>query len=91
MKNLIGLFYLVLFLTLAVTGCQPGKDKSDQTESTEASDATDSTSNEHIAKVQYTCTMHPEVLEDEPGKCPKCGMDLMKKEGHAHDSTEHEQ
>jgi hypothetical protein len=33
------------------------------------------------AKVQYTCTMHPEVLSDKPGKCPKCGMALVKKAG----------
>jgi hypothetical protein len=32
------------------------------------------------AKVQYTCLMHPEVLSDKPGKCPKCGMTLVKKE-----------
>jgi hypothetical protein len=32
------------------------------------------------AKVQYTCTMHPEVLSDKPGKCPKCGMTLVKKD-----------
>jgi hypothetical protein len=32
------------------------------------------------AKVQYTCPMHPEVLSDKPGKCPKCGMTLVKKE-----------
>ena len=25
---------------------------------------------------QYTCPMHPEVIEDEPGSCPKCGMAL---------------
>jgi predicted Zn-ribbon and HTH transcriptional regulator len=31
------------------------------------------------AKVQYTCTMHPEVLSDKPGKCPKCGMTMVKK------------
>ncbi len=24
----------------------------------------------------YTCPMHPEVREDEPGDCPKCGMAL---------------
>ena len=30
-------------------------------------------------KVQYTCTMHPEVISDKPGKCPKCGMKLVKK------------
>lgn len=27
----------------------------------------------------YTCPMHPEVKSDKPGKCPKCGMDLVKK------------
>jgi Cu+-exporting ATPase len=25
---------------------------------------------------KYTCPMHPEVLADEPGNCPKCGMTL---------------
>ena len=28
---------------------------------------------------QYTCPMHPEVLQDKPGKCPKCGMKLVEK------------
>ena len=27
----------------------------------------------------YTCSMHPEVTSDKPGKCPKCGMELIKK------------
>lgn len=26
----------------------------------------------------YTCPMHPEVHSDKPGKCPKCGMALVK-------------
>ncbi len=25
----------------------------------------------------YTCSMHPEVRVDKPGKCPKCGMTLV--------------
>lgn len=29
--------------------------------------------------VYYTCPMHPEVKKDEPGQCPVCGMDLVKK------------
>jgi len=29
------------------------------------------------AEVAYTCPMHPEVLLDKPGKCPKCGMELV--------------
>ncbi len=28
---------------------------------------------------QYTCPMHPEVVKDTPGKCPKCGMKLVEK------------
>jgi len=32
------------------------------------------------AAAVYTCTMHPEVNLPAPGKCPKCGMTLVKKE-----------
>ncbi len=28
---------------------------------------------------KYTCKMHPEVVMDKPGKCPKCGMALVEK------------
>lgn len=28
------------------------------------------------ADVQYTCPMHPEIVRDEPGSCPICGMAL---------------
>ena len=29
--------------------------------------------------VYYTCVMHPEIYSATPGKCPKCGMTLVKK------------
>ena len=29
---------------------------------------------------QWTCPMHPEIVEDEPGICPLCKMDLVPKE-----------
>ncbi|WP_017258206.1 efflux RND transporter periplasmic adaptor subunit [Pedobacter arcticus] len=29
-------------------------------------------------KVKYTCPMHPQIVEDQPGSCPICGMDLVK-------------
>ncbi|GAA4919916.1 heavy metal-binding domain-containing protein [Mucilaginibacter defluvii] len=32
------------------------------------------------AKVQYTCPMDTDVIAAKPGKCPKCGMNLVKKE-----------
>ena len=40
---------------------------------------TDTANKAKPAKVQYTCTMHSEVISDKPGKCPKCGMTLVKK------------
>ena len=27
----------------------------------------------------YTCPMHPEVISNKPGNCPKCGMALVQK------------
>ena len=51
----------------------------------------------------YTCSMHPEIEQNEPGSCPKCGMDLVPKEstsgeagtdhvhgGHEHGAHDHE-
>lgn len=31
------------------------------------------------APAQYVCPMHPEIHQDGPGRCPKCGMDLVQK------------
>jgi hypothetical protein len=31
----------------------------------------------HEKKQKYTCLMHPEVITDYPGNCPKCGMKLV--------------
>ncbi len=33
----------------------------------------------HEGKTIYTCGMHPNIVEDGPGTCPICGMDLMPK------------
>jgi heavy metal-binding protein len=28
----------------------------------------------------YTCPMHPDVVANSPGKCPRCGMNLVKRD-----------
>jgi len=34
---------------------------------------------EHTATEVYTCPMHPQIVEEDPGTCPVCGMDLVAK------------
>ena len=33
----------------------------------------------HGQAQEYTCPMHPQIVQDSPGKCPICGMDLVPK------------
>jgi len=35
--------------------------------------------NTAAANVQYTCPMHPFIIKDQPGTCPICNMELVKK------------
>jgi Cu2+-exporting ATPase len=47
---------------------------------------------EHQHANQFTCPMHPEVIKDAPGKCPKCGMELIPlKSGNPHEGHVQEQ
>jgi Cu+-exporting ATPase len=39
-------------------------------------DASSETSPRRAEAAKYTCPMHPEVVSDRPGTCPKCGMAL---------------
>ena len=37
------------------------------------------TAGSSTAATKYTCPMHPEVVQDKAGSCPKCGMKLVEK------------
>jgi hypothetical protein len=56
------------------TGSMPGM-KHDASASQSATTPSATTQ----AAVLYTCTMHPDIVSDHPGKCPKCGMKLVRK------------
>ena len=45
----------------------------------EATPNNNSTNQKSEKVVQYTCSMHPDVVQDKPGNCPKCGMMLVEK------------
>ena len=40
-------------------------------------------------KIEYTCSMHPEIIRDEPGSCPICGMNLIPREAQATSTQNH--
>jgi hypothetical protein len=68
---------MTLVRKTVTTTALPAKDTSRQTKppSQQQTNAAQQTS-----KVIYTCVMHPEVQQDKPGKCPKCGMTLVSEE-----------
>jgi|WetSurMetagenome_2_1015567.scaffolds.fasta_scaffold60967_3 hypothetical protein len=45
------------------------------------------TEQQKISENMYACPMHPEVIQNGPGNCPKCGMELEKIEKASADST----
>ncbi|RLJ19793.1 copper-transporting ATPase [bacterium endosymbiont of Escarpia laminata] len=47
-----------------------------QDQATEHDHVTEDAAHPPVAGAVYTCPMHPEIQEDHPGPCPKCGMAL---------------
>ncbi len=50
-------------------------------------DHADHDHDQEVSETTYTCSMHPQIRQDEPGQCPICGMDLIPAE-EAEKSTE---
>lgn len=61
-----GVFVIAVAATGVLTGC--GSDEVHQSSETAVADGA------------YTCPMHPEVKQKEPGSCPICGMNLVRVE-----------
>ncbi len=67
MKKLILAAVLAAAVGLAAISVQAAADKPAAMHSSAAAQS----------DVLYQCPMHPEVISDKPGKCPKCGMQLV--------------
>lgn len=71
--------WLPLSFPLLLAAC--GEPASTPTESLQA--VLDDTAIEHALKhadPKYVCPMHSQIVRDEPGSCPICGMDLVAKQ-----------
>lgn len=85
---------ICLFVPLALF---PACDRSDDAASGDAGDGHSHSPGETHATASpaapaaaaFTCPMHPEVQQAMPGKCPKCGMDLVQKTAATSGKDEH--
>jgi Cu(I)/Ag(I) efflux system membrane fusion protein len=66
MKKVSIIIALAILATIAISCKSSSKETSTESTTTQQ-------------KVTYTCSMHPDVVSDKPGACPKCGMDLIVK------------
>ena len=72
-KTITALVAVAGIAGLALAGCT-GSSQNDT-----AAQSTNQTTQKREQAVRYTCPMHPEVLQDKSGDCPKCGMKLAEK------------
>ncbi|CCH57655.1 RND family efflux transporter MFP subunit (plasmid) [Fibrisoma limi BUZ 3] len=75
----------LLAITLLM-GCDRGTENKESTAPANPNVAGHEGHGHTTAEAAYTCPMHPQIVQDEPGSCPICGMDLVKKASMGGDS-----
>lgn len=68
---------LIFGVCLLLAACSKEKNSSEP-----LAEAADDSAVEHAlkhAEVTYVCPMHPQIINDKPGNCPICGMELVKR------------
>ncbi len=90
MKNFLFNICFVLIGLTVFTACNNGGSNQNTTEQTTVKADSSKQTNPEMAAV-YSCPMHPEVTSNEPGKCPKCGMNLEEVAATDHEHADGEQ
>jgi multidrug efflux pump subunit AcrA (membrane-fusion protein) len=67
-RSIVRLVLSLLAAVLVLGACNDGGDKKI------------TVAHEHSEKEQYTCPMHPQIVQDKSGTCPICGMDLVPRQ-----------
>ncbi len=76
MKNIVKNNKIVIIVTL-ITGIIIGSFLGGSDNNTTPADETHQHSEKTEEKTIWTCSMHPQIRMDKPGKCPICGMELI--------------
>jgi hypothetical protein len=71
-KTILAFLFIAALIFIACTSGSSFESKKDSATIISMSD-----SSKMVSAVKYTCTMHPEVISDTPGHCPKCGMTMV--------------
>jgi hypothetical protein len=77
-------FILILLACMLMSGvCKKSANTNEQENTSGTNQVFDlDTTKLNSGQTYFQCTMDPEVISNEPGKCPKCGMDLTERKKH---------
>ena len=84
MKREIVRLVVIAFVLFTFTGCMGVSHLTHKTDRDATNMVTGTSGNNQenqaspdVVQAVYTCSMHPEVVSNKPGNCPKCGMELV--------------
>ena len=83
---LAGIAGAVLFAKRERGNTPPKREQQAAQETVEASTSDTTGAEQQI----YTCPMHPEIRQTQPGNCPKCGMQLLPVEERVQSSKQNQ-
>lgn len=66
-------------LWLLMAGCQSGTGNKESQAPANPITSDRPAHNHAKEAADYTCPMHPQIVQEKPGSCPICGMDLVRK------------
>jgi PBP1b-binding outer membrane lipoprotein LpoB len=85
----IAILSAISVIILFFTACSNGDLKQDIKVSNSMMTSVDTTLDKTTLPGYYTCTMHIHVIKENPGQCPICGIDLVRKQTDSEHNMSH--